>query len=415
MARMESHVRTWPILFTTLLWATAPCPAAVAAATVKLDAVSYAIKDHGTVELRTIEVTDTNLTEAEVARMFSPGTLDEADALFARLDAAAITVGEIAVVAANQTYTLRDVRASGVKNGKIDRLSVGGLDGRAEVAGGGATTVKVGTVAVEKADLGPMLSGLAGGHRPSGRIDATRIVVSDMDIAAPDNDVPANAPGGNSYRIRLASFEATNSRDGAVERSVAMMKGMSIEPPPASRAAQSLTLYGYDRIDVESTFSGRYDTQARIYVLEDLTISVAKVGSIRLEATLGGIDTATLAGDGDSAMRALADSELSHLVIRITNSGYFEQALAVAAAQEHKSPQQIRTKWTGAIEALAMDPGSGPAMRKLNDAVAAFISDPKSLTVTLDAKRPVKLGELGDIRSPDALMELVDIDAKAGP
>jgi hypothetical protein len=193
------------------------------------------------------------------------------------------------------------------------------------------------------------------------------------------------------------------------------MKGMSIEPPAASRAAQSLTLYGYDRVDVESTFSGRYDTQARIYVLEDLTISMAKVGSIKLEATLGGIDTATLTGDGDAAMRALADSELSHLAIRITNSGYFEQALAVAAAQEHKSPQQIRMKWTGAIEALAMDPGGPPAMRKVNDAVAAFISEPKSLTVTLDARRPVKLGDLGDIRSPDALMELVDIDAKAGP
>ncbi|MGA2127741.1 MAG: hypothetical protein ABSG76_16500 [Xanthobacteraceae bacterium] len=413
MARTASHVPTWPILL-SFLWA-ALFPGAVAAATVKLDAVSYAIKDHGTVDLRTIELTDTNLTEAEVARMFSPGTVDEADALLAKLDAAAVTIGEIAVAAGNQTYTLHDVRASGVRNGKVDRLSVGGLDGRAEVAGGGTTTVKVGAIAVEKADIGPMLSGLAGGHRPTGHVDATRIAVSDIEIAAPDSEVPADAPGGNSYLIKLASFEVSNARDGSVDRSMATMKGMSIEPPTASRAARSLTLYGYDRVDVESTFSGRYDAQARTYVLEDLTISVAKVGSIKIDATLGGIDTATLSSDGDAAMRALADSELSHLAIRITNSGYFEQALAVAAAQEHKSPQQIRLKWTGAIEALAMDPSGGPAMRKLNDAVAAFISDPKSVTVTLDARRPVKLGELGEVRSPDALMELVDIDAKAGP
>jgi len=53
--------------------------------------------------------------------------------------------------------------------------------------------------------------------------------------------------------------------------------------------------------------------------------------------------------------------------------------------------------------------------QRFSDALAAFISDPKSLTLTLDAKRPVKFSELGEIRSPDDLMELVDLDAKSGP
>ncbi|HLN08879.1 MAG TPA: hypothetical protein VK281_07970 [Xanthobacteraceae bacterium] len=415
MARTASYVRIWPILFATLLWATGLLPAALAAGTVKVDTISYAIKDHGTINLKTIELTDTNLGEGEVARMFSPGTAEEADALFARLDAAAITIAEIDVAAANQMYTLRDVRATGIKNGKVDRLSLGGLDGRVEVGGAGIDTVKVGAFAVENADLAPLLAGLAGGQLQSRRMAATRIIVSDIDVAAIDTEMPESAPGGNLYRIRLASFEVNNSQNGSAERSVATMKGMSIEPPRESRAAQSLRLYGYDRVDAESSFSGRSDPQARTYVLEDLTISMANVGSITLDATIGGVDTATLAGNGDSMMRALADGELSHLAIRITNSGYFERALAVTAAQEHKSTQQIRLKWTGAVEALAMNPGRGSTMRKLNDALAAFISDPKSLTLTLDAKRPVKFSELGEIRSPDDLMELVDLDAKSGP
>lgn len=412
MARTASHFRTWPILFMTLLCATGMFPAAVAAGTVKLDAASYQIKDQGTINLKTIELTDTNLTESEVAKMFSAATVEEADAQFARLEAAAISIAEIAFVAADQTYALHDVRATGVKNGKVDRLSVGGLDGRAEVAGSGTATVKVGPMAVEKGDFTPALTGLPGKRG----MDATRIAVSDIEVTAPDKDTPVNAPGGNLFRVRLASFEVNNSHDGSVKKSVAVMKSLSIEPPKASAVARSLARYGYDRINVDSTISGRYDAQSKASVLEEFTVGMATVGSVKFEATLGGIDTAALTGEPEAVMKALADAELSHAAIRITNSGYFEKALAVTAAQERKSPQQIRMQWTGAVEALAMDPGGGPAMKRLNGAVAAFISNPKSLTITLDAKtRPVKFMELGEIRSPDALLEIVDIDAKAGP
>jgi hypothetical protein len=416
MACTASHFRTWPVIVTTLLWTSAMLPATVAAGTVKLDGASYPIKDQGTINLKTIEVTDTNLTEVEVAKMFSATTVGEADALFAKLEATAITIGEIAFVATDQIYTFRDLRATGVKNGKVDRLSVGGLDGHAQVPKGGIATVKVGAMTIEKGDFGPAFAGLAAGHRPTGRMEATRVAVADVELTAPDKDVPAKAPGGNLYRIKLASFEVNNARDGTVEKSVAALKNLTIEPPKASELARSLTLYGYDGIDIDTTFKGHYDTQSKSYVLEDLTIGMAKVGSIKLEASVGGIDPAALTGDAELAVKSLVDAELSHAAIRITNSGYFEKALAVTAAQQHKTAQQIRMQWTGAVEALAMDPSGGPAMKRLNGAVTSFISDPRSLTLTLDAKtRPVKFGELGEIRSPDALLDLVDIDTKAGP
>jgi hypothetical protein len=416
MVCTASHFRTWPILITMVLWAGMMLPTKVAAGTVKLDGASYPIKEHGTIKLKTIEVIDTNLTDGEVARMFSATTAGEADALFARLEAAAVTIGEIAFVSADQTYTLHDFRATGVRNGKVDRLSVGGLDGHAQVPNSGTATVKVGAMTIEKGDFGPAFSGLATGQRPTGRMEATRVAVADVEVAAPDKDVRPNAPGGNLYRIRLASFEVNNAQEGSVEKSVATMKGLTIEPPKASEVARSLTLYGYDAVNIDTTFKGSYDKQSKNYALEDLTVSIAKVGSIKLEATFGGIDPAALTGDAESAMKALADGELSHSAVRITNSGYFEKALAVTAAQERKTPQQVRMQWTGAVEALAMDPAGGPAMKRLNAAVTAFISDPKSLTITLDAKtRPVKFIELGEVRSPDALLEIVDIDTKAGP
>jgi hypothetical protein len=332
-----------------------------------------------------------------------------------RLEASAVTIGEIAIEFPGQVYTLRDFRATGVKNGKLDRLALGGLDGHADVQGGAAATVKVGAMVIEKGDFAPALGALAE-HRPPRRMEAARVSVADTEVTAPDKDTPANAPGGNLFRIRLASMEGSTMHEGSVEKSVAVLKGFAIEPPKASAAGRSLTLYGYDRVVMDASFSGRFDAQSRTYVLDDLTLAMAGIGSIKFEAAFGGIDSDAFAGDAESTMKALADGELSHAAVRITDAGYFDKAIAVTAAQERKTPQQIRMQWIGAVEAMAMDPSGGPAMKKLNAAVAAFISDPKSLMISFDARtRPVKFREIGEIRTPDALMDLLEIDAKAGP
>jgi hypothetical protein len=412
MAMAASHFRLASILLAAVL---GTAPAAVEAATVRLDGASYQVKGQGTVRLKAIELTDTNLSEDEVKKLFSAATLAEADPLLMRLEASAVTIGEIAIEFPGQGYTLHDFRATGVKNGKLDRLAVGGLDGHADVQGGAAATVKAGTMLVEKGDFGPALSALTD-HRPARRMEAARVSVSDIEVTAPDKDTPANAPGGNLFRIRLTSMEGSTMHEGSVEKSTAVLKGLTVEPPKASAAGRSLTLYGYDRVVMDATFSGRFDAKSRTYVLDDLTLGVAGIGSIKFEAAFGGIDPDAFAGDAESTMKALADGEFTHAAVRITDAGYFEKAIAVTAAQERKTPQQIRMQWIGAIEAMAMNPGGGAAMKKLNTAVAAFISDPKSLTISFDARtRPVKFREIGEIRTPDALMDLMEIDAKAGP
>ena len=56
------------------------------------------------------------------------------------------------------------------------------------------------------------------------------------------------------------------------------------------------------------------------------------------------------------------------------------------------------------------------AARSVADAVAAFMADPKSLTITVDSKAgPIKFSRLGDIKSLEDLLSLVDVKATSGP
>jgi hypothetical protein len=421
MACAETSSRPGLVVLATLVWASscwlAGSVAARADGNVSLGVASYPAGDLGTIEFKGIELKDTNLTDGEVAKIFSNGvTGQEAEALFASLKASSISIAEVSLAGKERSFAIRDVRATDVKDGTVGRLSVAASDFTFEVPDVGTANVKVGAVVVENAGVQGMLAGLSSADAADAHLDAGRVTMSDLVVTAPDKDTPKNAPGGNLYRVTLASFEATTRKAAAVETSAAVFKTLAIEPPKASDAARSMAQYGYGKIELDGKFSGRHDAQAKTYVLEDFTISVVGVGSIRLEARLGGIDAAALTGDNMARMQALAEGDISHLSVRVSNSGYFEKALAVAAAEGKKTPQQVKAEWSLMVQAMAFDPSAGPAVQQLSDAVMAFIADPKSLTVSLDGKPgPVKFTTFNEIKSPDELLAIVDIKATAGP
>lgn len=420
MALAKTCIRPGLVVAATLVsafsWLAGDGPAR-ADGNVTLGVASYPAGDIGTIEFKGIEFKDTNLTDAEVAKIFSNGvTASEAEALFGRLKASSISIAEVNLAGKERSFSIRGMRATDVKNGTVGRLSVATTDATFEVPDAGIAKVKVGAIVVENAGVRGMLAGLSSADGPTSQVDAGRVTMSDLTLSVPDKDTPKDAPGGNLYAVTLASFEATSRKEGPLETSAAVFKKLVVDPPKASDAARSMSQYGYARVELDGTFGGRYNSKAKTYALEDFTVTVVGVGSIKIQARLGNINSTAFNGDNMARMQALSEGDVSHLSVRITNSGYFEKALAVAAAEGKKTPQQVKAEWSLTIQAMALDPSAGPAVKKLNDAVMKFIGDPKSLTVSLDAKSgPVKFSDLSEIKSPDELMAIVDIKATAGP
>jgi hypothetical protein len=258
---------------------------------------------------------------------------------------------------------------------------------------------------------------LPGGTRApsSSPIEAERMVFSDIDVTFPDAETPKEAPGGNLYRITLASLALVGHRDGNVATSTATFHKLVIVPPKSSQAGQSLAQAGYDQVKFDAKFAGRHDTQARSYAVDDLSISWLGAGALGFDAKLGGINEGSLSGGQEAMEKILAEADISHLAIRIVNLGYFEKALAQEAARQKKSPDQIKAEWQASLTLLMPIDVSNPTAKKIMDALSTFIAKPKSLTITVDAKgAPIKFSDFATLASPDDLLALIEIDVVAG-
>jgi hypothetical protein len=409
-------IRLKPIAALAVLsWiACATCSGAMADGTVKLDEFTKPLDDQGTLTLKGIEFVDTNLSEAEIRTILSATKPGDADALVAKLNAASIAISEGTLAGKDHTFTIRNIKATDVKQGKIARVSIGSIEGHGEVQDAGTATFKVGSVTIDQIDFRAALPALAGATAPpTSPVEAERMVLSDVDMTVPDAETPKAAPGGNLYRIKLASLTVATTR-GEVTTTTAILDKLVIVPPKFSQAGQSLAQIGYDEIDFDAKFSGRHDRKARSYAIEDLSIGWAGVGSIGFEAKLGGIDEAAMNGGQDAMAKALAEADISHLAIRLTNAGYFEKAVAEEAARQNKTAEEIKAFWRFTLLAtLPIDPAN-PTAKKITDAVSAFIANPKNLTITFDAKgAPIKFSDFSTLTSPDDLLALVDINAVA--
>jgi hypothetical protein len=280
----------------------------------------------------------------------------------------------------------------------------------------GTATFKIGGGTVDKIDFRAAFPGLAGTAPSASPVEAERMVFSDIDLRLPDAETPRAAPGGNLYHITLAALTVAGTRGNGTTSTSATIDKLVIVPPRFSQAGQSLAQIGYDQIVFDAKFAGRHDGKARSYAIEDLSVSWAGVGSIGFEATLGGIDESAMNAGQEAVAKALAEADISHLAIRMTNAGYFEKAVAEEAARQNKTPDEIKAMWRAAVlVALPIDPAD-PTATKISDAVSGFIANPKTLTITLDAKAaPIKFSDLSTLTSPDDLLALIDIKAIAGP
>jgi hypothetical protein len=386
------------------------------AADITLTDVTLPRKDQATFRLNRVELKNTNLTRDEAAKVFSDAaTREETNAILKKLVAASISIPEITFTAKDHGFIIRDVRATDIKDGKIARMTIAGIEASSEV-GAGTGALKSGAMVIDNADFGGLLASLIVAGLPTG-IRAEKITWSSVEISAPDSDVLQSMPGGNLNHFKLASLEMKMTHDGPVLRTAAIsLKHLTIEPSKGSKLAQGMTLYGYDKFDLDLALAGHYDDKAATYALDGLTVSGVNVGSIALDAKLGGIDKSAFAGDKAARDKALANGNVSHLGLRVANTGYFEKSLAVSASRQNKTPQAVKADWVAAFSQLVSTKlGNDPAAKKLKDAIAAFIAEPKSLAITADARgAPVLFSELKKMTTPESLLSLVNIDAAAG-
>jgi hypothetical protein len=98
---------------------------------------------------------------------------------------------------------------------------------------------------------------------------------------------------------------------------------------------------------------------------------------------------------------------LHSLDLKLDDNGIVDRAFNAYAAQSGEDPQQLRNQTAGM---MAMAPmmlgGSGVDMELVTEAstaLSSFITDPKTLTISLNPASPLKVSELAEMEDPSAL------------
>jgi hypothetical protein len=370
--------------------------------------------------IKRIEVLGSNLEKSEILKLFATDTKsEERAALLAKLQASKFSIPEIQVSGKDQFKgVIRDFLATGVDKGKVAKLTVAGFEG-GDKAAKGPTTLKVGAIALEGADLSSLLETARSGKPPEmgdmqSKID--RLSMANLDMSLPDDKTSKDSPGGNMQRITIASVEGLKEpKAGTTEKGSFEIKNMTFEFAKGSETAKQLLAVGYDKLDLGMKIRGSFDETAKKATVDEWTISGANMGAITIAAKLENMIKAPANASNDAKIAALMAAQISSVQLSFANSGIFEKGIAEAAKQQKTKPEDLKAQMSAMAGTMLPAILAGdPAGKTIGDALTKFISNPKNVTIGATAKgAPLPIASFMTVKTPADILSKVNVTATA--
>ncbi|MDB5594670.1 MAG: hypothetical protein JWM36_1631 [Hyphomicrobiales bacterium] len=364
-----------------------------------------------------IEVTNTNLSREEFARLFSADVpVDEGRALAERMKADRISIPEAVLSSKDARITFGPFLASGIDAGRFQAVSLGGFNGTFSSEKTSEGKVSSGPLELGGGNLAGLLSAARDGDMSGAAVQVSHVSWTGVEVTFADGETPKSAPGGNLYHVKLGSLTNDTTYDGAIPvKSSGAFRSVVVEPPKASKFGKSLDSFGYQRLDLGFSVAASYDQKGRTLTLSDYTLSGAQAGSLGLSGLLGSLDPAIFTAAGPLRLRALVNGDVSRFEAKFVNQGLFEKTLAYFAAQQKKSEAALKAEWSAmATQIFPILLGGDPSALALGQSLQSFIENPRSLTISLKSRgAAVPLGQLQAIKDPATFLALVEVTAKA--
>ena len=239
--------------------------------------------------------------------------------------------------------------------------------------------------------------------RPFSKLDITGINVTDSDMAAPV-DI-------GEFAVKLDTADDGTPRDFTLNIANIALPGALFGDNPQTKSV--LEALGYSSFVVNVSAAGGYDAPTDALTLRDFTIDTTDVGKLAIAGKFGGVSLSKLAGD--KASEVGTTGKLEGLTIRFDNSGIVERALDMQAKMTGTKREDIVAQMSAAIPFLLSAIGNQPFQEKIAAAAAAFLQDPKSITVAAKPAAPVAFTEILSTvgQSPQTLPDLLAVDVMA--
>ncbi len=370
--------------------------------------------------IRRIEISGTNVSRADVERLLSPDLpqAERAEVLM-NMQAQRISIPEVVLTRSDEEkgrFVLRDYLVTNLDRARFDRISLGSIEGTMTTKNKAAGTFKSGQIVLEGGDFSKVAAAAKVGNASDGVAKLRLFSWSGFEMTVAEPKVPANAPGGNAYRVGLKSAVAKTDYSGDLPtKAVATFDGMYFVAPPSSDAGQTLANFGYKSLEFGLKFDGTYNPTAKTFALTDYSFTGLNAGALALSGAFNDIDPATFTNDKLSRLGSLMKGKVAALNLRYVDAGLFDKALVFFAKSKGKDPAAVRKEWAMMIVGmLPMLMGGDPVALKLSEALSAFVTQPKSLAISLKGKNgPINVADFTKLMNPAFLLSQVEITAVA--
>ena len=291
---------------------------------------------------------------------------------FGKITAEKISVPEIRFTFTGASLVLHDFTVSHMQNGMAS--SVAFSSGELEVrAGAQNSKFTIGTLTLTEADAGFVLASLKNG-----------LIKSDyLRYASLKWDGMSGVLGGNQSSSIAASIDigavtAENTYDKGMPTNFSFdIDSARIAPNGAMASAALYGMFGMNKLYFNMHFKGSYDWTARRMIIDNGQVGFARLASLSIKGVFGNTTKALLSSDQDIRSNAVQSLTLESAALRIVNEGALDKAVAMLAAKIDRKggdtiPDNLYKVLTGSN-----------AKSEDGAAVAAFVSNPRSLTISI--------------------------------
>ena len=385
-------------------------PGRAAAADVSLDNVTVKTdKTDHTVVLKHVDAKGSSLSADDLQKWISGQLTHEQDAATAKaFKADSVTITEIDTSDPKTTVAIKNVVATGVDSGKIAKLDIASADFKGDESSG-----HMGAVHAETLNFAPFLDNPDNPHFSG--LGLTAFTFEGLDMMAPLEEMPKDAPGGRLMHVVVSPISFTASYDGTFPvKGEGTIKGVSVELPPNSENAAQMKAFGLDKVQFDVHVASTCDKAAKTCKLSDFTINVDKLASLTVTGNVANVPTAIDPADKDATMAAFMAEQIADLQVKLVDAGLYDKAVAFAAATKHASPAVMKASLPAMAMMVPQFVGDPVAGKKLAEALSTFLQKPKSLQVSVKANgAPVAISALVAEPDPSAIFKKLTLDAVA--
>jgi hypothetical protein len=322
-------------------------------------------------------------------------------------DGESVTISNVSATFGDATAALPNVVVSGI----APREGGGMTAARVAFDGGSVAdprgTLRWTTAAVEDAVIPSSDEVTARSKiRPFRSLSMTALTVEAAALAAP-------------IEIAAINFDVDEITDGIPTNAGFHAGGVKL---PTTLIANTVlgvmaTMMNYTEFVANISVNGVYDGDADSAVLEMLTIDVPTAGKLAVAAEASDFSIRKITDpDEEVSKEARAKARLESVQVRIENTGIVERFLDMQAKMLGGTRDDVRKQIVEGALPFALSFVKNVAFREeFQAAVAAFLNEPRSLTITAEPSEPVPLGQFVRTvaRAPMTLPDLLAPRAEA--